>query len=369
MSNKNKCVLPKLCDPEVPETPEVYPEATPEFSVCAGNQMLHWDGTRMTATRREKPIPDGTYGKVTFLDGCIVGVGDCEHPTYSPPYCNPDPLPCGGEDTGAASVSETADNIIKQTPLGLFAKSYIVAGSGVSVSGAGTSNNPYKISASSTGNGGQSVIAGDSSVVVEEVDGISEISLFERGIEPGKYGQFIVNKQGIITGIDDSEEQPVVRITGEDGVEVQTLDGGQVNLSLTSSDAGNDTYTFGDKEVTLGPSGRIVAVENLPNRVGPIVGSYQAVLGRNDNVQFLYHLLHTWGEPLETDYVRSGTTHKLTVYIPSWARGSDYEVLVSTPIDYSYLTVTDAGSSITITDSLGGGSERVSYVNITIREA
>lgn len=151
MSNLN-CKKPKPCNPKEKQK-EIYPPPTPSFEQCVGDYEWKWDGTRLTRSR-VRHTPDGTYSTVTVVDGCIVSYDYASEPTYTPPFCSPNPGNCQGfPSTGyptegnysTLSISPHKDNTIVQSSSGLFARTYMRAGDNVRITGSGVSNSPYTI--------------------------------------------------------------------------------------------------------------------------------------------------------------------------------------------------------------------------------
>lgn len=254
------CKKPTPCPP-VEEPKEVYPPVTPSFDFCAGNYTISWDGARLRSEKTQN-IPDGEYGTVIFQDGCIVGVGDCAVPAYTPPFCNPNPPPCGdgsGGGSGSYSISPQAGNSLQDTALGLYAKTYIQAGSGVTVTGQGTQGSPYIVSASSEGSGGVNLVSDNPHIQLTTLAaGVTGIGLTTSGISPGTYNGFVVDAYGFITGFDaDDTEDAVEEILAGTDIEVAGAGGGVYTIGHASSAAGNKKFQLGGFTVDLNGSGHI----------------------------------------------------------------------------------------------------------------
>lgn len=258
--NDLDCKKPTPCPP-VEEPKEVYPPATPSFDFCAGNHSISWDGTRLRSEKTQD-IPDGEYGTVVFRDGCIVGVGDCAVPAYTPPFCNPNPPPCGdgsGGGSGGYSISPQAGNSLQDTALGLYAKTYIQAGSGVSVTGQGTQGSPYIVSASGGGSGGVNLVSDNPHIQLSTpAAGVTGIGLTTSGMTPGTYNGFVVDAYGFITGFDaDDTEDVVEEILAGTDIEVAGAGGGVYTIGHAASAAGNKNFKLGGFTVALNGSGHI----------------------------------------------------------------------------------------------------------------
>ena len=273
---RDNCKLPQPCVPE-----EVVPpkEPTPAFDLCVGDYSLHWDGTHLTYSRK-MVTPDGTYGSITLHDGCVVAYGDCEIPTYTPPYCNPNPLPCGdgvgtggGTGGGTVTVSPTAGNHLKQDQFGLFAKTYLGGGTGITVSGEGTQQRPYTVSlqGNADGNSGSdATIVGSGAISAVTRNGVTYISLKNNGVTAGKYGPLTVDENGLITAVDEDDmflTSKTLQVSRE--LTLQGVDTAQLGLAESSA-AG--THRFGGYDVTVSQGGRVTQVARVSDITG---GNYK----------------------------------------------------------------------------------------------
>ena len=259
MSNLD-CKKPQPC-PKPDTTTPTTPQATPAFSVCIADYTLHWDGTHATL-ERTRVTTDGTYGSITLQDGCVVGYGDCEIPTYTPPYCNPNPAPCndgtGGGKGTTATVSARAGNQLATDNYGLYAKAYVQGGTGVTVTGHGTQSSPYMVSmAENTGGSTDGKIVGQGGISVEQRGGVYFLSMPRAELTAGKYGAFTINEYGQITGVDDDITTLTSdNIGGSNDVQVSKIaDGISIDLAPTQLTA--NSYRFGGYDVSISDGGRV----------------------------------------------------------------------------------------------------------------
>ena len=259
MSNLD-CKKPQPC-PKPDTTTPTTPQATPAFSVCIADYTLHWDGTHATL-ERTRVTTDGTYGSITLQDGCVVGYGDCEIPTYTPPYCNPNPSPCnygtGGGTGTTATVSPRAGNQLATDAYGLYAKAYVQGGTGVTVTGHGTQSSPYMVSmAENTGGSTDGKIVGQGGISVEQRGGVYFLSMPRAELTAGKYGAFTINEYGQITGVDnDIATLTSDNIGGSNDVQVSKIaDGISIDLAPTQLTA--NSYRFGGYDVSISDGGRV----------------------------------------------------------------------------------------------------------------
>ena len=269
---RDNCKLPQPCVPEEVTPPK---EPTPAFDLCVGDYSLHWDGTHLTHDRKTV-TPDGTYGSITLHDGCVVAYGDCEIPTYTPPYCNPNPLPCGegvGTGGGTVTVSPTAGNHLKQDQFGLFAKTYLSGGTGITVSGEGTQQRPYTVSlqGNADGNSGSdATIVGSGAIDAVTRNGVTYISLKTNGVTAGKYGPLTVDENGIITAVDENDvflTSKNLQVSRE--LTLQGVDTAQLGLAESAA-AG--THRFGGYDVTVSQGGRVTQATRVSDITG---GNYK----------------------------------------------------------------------------------------------
>ena len=259
MSNLD-CKKPQPC-PKPDTTTPTTPQATPAFSVCIADYTLHWDGTHATL-ERTRLTTDGTYGSITLQDGCVVGYGDCEIPTYTPPYCNPNPAPCndgtGGGKGTTATVSPRVGNQLATDAYGLYAKAYVQGGTGVTVTGHGTQSSPYMVSmAENTGGSTDGKIVGQGGISVEQRGGVYFLSMPRAELTAGKYGAFTINEYGQITGVDnDIATLTSDNIGGSNDVQVSKIaDGISIDLAPTQLTA--NSYRFGGYDVSISDGGRV----------------------------------------------------------------------------------------------------------------
>lgn len=285
MSNLD-CKKPQPCP--TPDPTPTPPKPTPAFSVCIADYTLHWDGTHATL-ERTRFTTNGTYGSITIQDGCVVGYGECEVPTYTPPYCNPNPAPCneggsGGGTGTTATVSPRAGNQLSSDTYGLYAKAYVQGGTGVTVTGQGTQTSPYIISMASGTGGGTTggAIVGQGGISVEQRGGVYFLSMPRAELTAGKYGPFNVNEYGVITGIDDSVAMLTSdNINGSNDVQITNSAGG-ITIDLAPTQLTASSYRFGGYDVSISDGGRITnATQVARTEAGTYkFGAYNVTLDR-----------------------------------------------------------------------------------------
>lgn len=263
------CIKPTKCE-DVPVDRDIFPPETPKFSFCVGNQTIHWDGSRLQ-TEKTLDIADGEYGTVFVEGGCIIGYGPSPVATYTPPYCNPNPEPCGdGSETAGVSISPEAGNSLVDSALGLYARTYVQGSSGVSVSGSGTLASPYIVKG--TGSSGvMSVLSDNPHIVIDEtIPGSPAVGLSDSGITAGTYAGLTVDKYGFVTGYTEDTGDVVSDISAGTDISVSNI-GGTYTVGHTTQEAGNTTIRMGGYDVRISAGGHI---ESTTRQVNAEPGTY-----------------------------------------------------------------------------------------------
>lgn len=195
------CKKPKNCAP--PEPPKPH-DPTPPFEVCiALDYKLVWDGTHATL-ERVTTTPDGTYTLFNVVNGCIVNPGVGDVPTYTPPYCNPNPADCQ-QGNGSVNISHQSGNTIINYGDGLYARTYVQAGANIVVTGVGTAQDPYVVSGGA-GGGGIVNVVGEGGINARVENNVAFVGLAPTGVTPGVYNGFTINKLGQVTATDSALE-------------------------------------------------------------------------------------------------------------------------------------------------------------------
>lgn len=263
------CVKPVPCVPDAEEK-EIYPAPTPAFDFCAGNLLVSWDGSRLRS-QKVRDVPDGEYGTVTVTNGCITGFGPVPVATYTPPYCNPAPAPCGdGSSGGATPVSPEAGNILVSSALGLYAKTYIQGDTTIVVSGNGTQANPYKLTGGA-GSGVTKVTSNNLHIDIDEsIPGKPSIGLNDSGITAGVYAGFTIDRFGIVTAYSNTSDDVVSDIQPGTDVTVSSV-GSTFTIGHTTQEAGNTTVRLGAYDVRISAGGHI---ESTSRQNTVVAGTY-----------------------------------------------------------------------------------------------
>lgn len=133
------------------ESTTTVKEEQPDYSFCLpfGGKVVCTNGiVHVTAPT---PPANGVYDTITISAGCITDVAKQEiSPTVASP-CAPLPTACDCDGTGSVAVSTQSGNLSKLDATGnLYTTVAFKAGTGIKITGIGTSANPITISASST---------------------------------------------------------------------------------------------------------------------------------------------------------------------------------------------------------------------------
>lgn len=269
------CIKPVPCVPTA-EVKEIYPAETPAFDFCAGNLSIHWDGSRL---RSEKvyDIPDGEYGTITVTNGCITGYGAIPAATYTPPYCNPAPIPCGdgsGGDGGTTPISPEAGNILVSSALGLYARTYIQGDATITVAGNGTQANPYKLTGAAA-TGVKKVTSGNPHIKIDEtVPGTPSVGMVDSGIVAGVYAGFSIDRFGIVTAYSNTSDDVVSDVQAGTDISVSSI-GSAFTVGHTTQLAGNTTVRLGAYDVRISAGGHIEST----TRQGTVIAGTYAIDG------------------------------------------------------------------------------------------
>jgi hypothetical protein len=265
------------CDAPLTATP--LPRCVP-FSICSGNQRLHYDGECLYVTPSPQPVADGTYTQVTIQNGCIVAAGQAPVPSYTPSECcDPAHAEPGHPVAPEVMVSPLACNLVQNTPSGLAATLFITSGNGVLATGCGTVDDPLRFSAVDDGDSSIVARSGDETLYVHGDGSFLNpllIGLNPSGVTPGNYGGLMVNAYGIITGVAaEGGASTVKALVGMDGISAQAVPPGSgiYHVALMGIGGVEGTYALGKFNVTINGKGQVSGVAAAP-AVLPAGGSF-----------------------------------------------------------------------------------------------
>lgn len=275
----------------------------PAFKVCLPfGRALYWDGQGMRLMG-EAVLADGVYGQITVVDGCITNAELQPVCEYTPAPCTPAVTPCG-DSSSSVSLQPGTDNLLNFDAAGrLGAQIHYSAGTGISISGSGTTSDPLLLSADFPDQESTYIQGGMGPVTVSGT-GVSsdpyEISHGTSGIAAGTYGNITVDDYGHIIAVDDSGGA-ITSITDIGGLKIQQT-GTTVQLGLPTQ-AASGSFRFGGHDVTLDVYGRVTGVSQ------GISLSAQVIDGARYNIA-VNELGSITGLELKTDPV----THTVTEF-------------------------------------------------------
>ena len=254
---------------------------------------------------KSTPPPDGTYDRIIISGGCIVGVEKDERvPLYVGPVCAPVPGICGesSESGGGGTVcspSTLAGNLYSCDPAGRpLVRVNINQGSGVTVTGNGTEQDPFVISVAGGGAtvSGVYIKSGDSAL---EVTGSGsrtdpyEIQHKTTGVNGTKSG-FTFDEYGHLIGFkEQTAGKPEYALIPGDGIDVSAAGSDVYTISLAMPTNNlQGSYDVGCVNMTLDHKNRITKIEEGGSSIAPgfydVGGGYSLGIdgcGRIESVQ------------------------------------------------------------------------------------
>lgn len=300
------------------------------FDVClGGGRVLHFDG-QCFRLDGSVTIADGWYSQVQIVNGCIVDARTAEVSVYTPAPCAPAAGPCsdagGSGGSSLPPLSPDTCNLLSASGGQLMATLHTSPGSGVTVTGCGSQNDPLVISASSSGGTGDIYLNSStpSALVITGSGTLQDsfqIGLKESPLAAGTHGAFTTDAYGRITGYDATVSDGTITALAEGtGTSPTVLTPGvvQVNLKETGVTAGKylaggytldidstgrvtsavktvtveaGDYTFGRYDVTVNGTGSITAIaENAASDpLTKFVGVFRATSGDERVFSFETH--------------------------------------------------------------------------------
>ena len=261
--------LPDCGDSEQKGTSEGF---CPDWDACMpfGGRLYSRDGCVQVEASATAPA-DGVYDRVVVQDGCITGVAGQEVASYQPRPCTETPCACGSSESSGSGeeVSQSAGNLIYRDAGGaLLARLFLGSGSGVSLTGAGTQDDPLVASAApqvlrpyvQAGNSGVSVEGAgtqESPCVVSHADG-SAGEMLVNGFSFDRYGHLQgytpPSSAGTVNGV-LSRNGVLATTDAETGIVT-------VELAPAVTDA-SGTYRLGGFDVTVDGYGRVQQSEQV----------------------------------------------------------------------------------------------------------
>ena len=250
---------------------EVAQNDTPScaaFDVClGGGRSLHFDGQcfRVEGSVR---IPDGWYSQVQIINGCVVDAKDSDIPVYTPAPCAPAAGPCsesgGSGGSSMPPLSPDACNLLSNSGGQLLASLHVSQGTGVTVSGCGSQNDPLRISASSSEGG--SVYLQSSTPSALGVTGSGtlqdafQVGLKESPLAAGDHGAFTTDAYGRIIGYNAAaSDDALTALAPGAGTLAEIITPGVARVNLTETGVKEGSYLLGGYTLGIDVNGRVTS--------------------------------------------------------------------------------------------------------------
>lgn len=233
------------------------------LSVCLGfGRSLLFDG-QCWSLQGGPSIPDGVYNSITIQNGCPVTATVVEETPYVLPPCAPAAADCG-DATSSIVIAPGECNLSSLDAAGrLVTNVTLQAGSGVSISGCGSSQSPAVISATFDPSDIQvNISAGTSQyVTVDNPSGNNYIiSHVEHEGIAGTYGPYTFDAAGHLTAYEAEENSTgVQQIIVGPGLTL-TDNNGVVTIQLSQIGIEPGTYLLGGYNVIVDLNGRVTSV-------------------------------------------------------------------------------------------------------------
>lgn len=254
-----KCPRPvQQCDPQIIANAIAV---CPDWSVCLpwGGRLYQVEG----CVRYEPgtPPPDGVYGLFTLKDGCFIAAEEHPSDVYHPDPCAPVPCPCDSEggESNVCNPSTAAGNLYTCDAAGKpLVKAYVNGGNNITVTGTGTSTNPFTISMQSLDTGVANIVSGSNAIIVSNDGGTVTIE-HKTGYNDQTIMGMTFDEFGHLTDYNEQAASGITGIVPGDGISVDVdQSSGIATISLQSPAlVHNGTYVVGGYQVTLDNKNRI----------------------------------------------------------------------------------------------------------------
>ncbi|MDU8951639.1 MAG: hypothetical protein E7G41_06270 [Bifidobacterium sp.] len=266
------------------------------FDVCLGaGRSLHFDG-QCFRVDGSVTIPDGWYSQVQIVNGCIVDAKGADVSVYTPAPCAPAAGPCsdagGSGGSSMPPLSPDACNLLANSGGQLLATLHVTQGTGVTVSGCGSQNDPLRISSSNSGDGG-AVYLQSSTPSALGVTGSGtlqdafQIGLKESPLAAGEHGAFTTDAYGRITAYNASAaDDALTALAPGAGTEVEVITPGVARVNLTATGVKDGTYLLGGYTLGIDVNGRVVsAVQSVTVEAGTYtLGRYDVAVNATGSI-------------------------------------------------------------------------------------
>lgn len=260
--------------------PQTVAEGTsaecPDWEVCLpfGGRLYQQDGCVRHVPGT--PPEDGVYGLVTVQNGCIVSMEPEPVAKYQSDPCAPVPCPCDSSEDGGGNLcnpSTKSGNQYECDASGRpYAHAYVQAGDNVTVSGNGTSTNPYIVSSSLGDAGITNVRSNTSAITVSVSNNVATVS-HATGYNAQTINGMVFDAYGHLVDYSSSSASTTVNgIIGTNGISAETNNAGIVTIGLESPAhtlAGQ--YLLGGYTVEIDANNRVY---NISQEISAVAGSY-----------------------------------------------------------------------------------------------
>lgn len=323
--------------PPCPEPPvEPAPQPCPDWTICLpfGGQLVSHDGC--VYAERGNPPADGVYGKIIIANGCIAGVEPVEACLENIAPCAGNPVPCdGGTSGGCCQPSNATGNLYALDITGLpLVRCTVRGGSGISVSGDGTTSNPYIISAAAIDVQSVYITSENDAITVRGSGSYANpFALIHKEGLQGKVNGMTFDKYGhlIDTG-EGSANKGITAIVGGVGIDVQTDN--QTGMATVNQAPPvrnkNGTYHIGGWELELDEYNRIFDITreiDIPSATYPF-GIYNVSVNPTGSISYITQSNNGLGENFIFNWQAGGTptsrTAIFTLRVPTALGGVLY---------------------------------------------
>ena len=379
-----KCPRPvQQCDPQILANASA---SCPDWSVCLpwGGRLYQVEGC--VRYKPGTPPPDGVYGLFTLKDGCFIAAEEHPSDVYHPDPCAPVPCPCdseGGEST-VCNPSTATGNLYTCDASGKpLVKAYINGGNNITVTGTGTSTNPFTISMQSLDTGVANIVSGSNAITVSNDGGTVTI-----GHKTGYNDQTIMgmtfDEFGHLTNYSAQDASGVTGLVPGDGIKVDVdQSSGIATISLQDpAYVKTGEYTVGGWTMELDRLNRVYNMTRLiEHTAGTLVwGQYNVTLNDYGSVESFEVLpdpgtcIHGFYTHTNEEIIRRNITFNLRyssailvdiqVMAPAgWAEQVQFRVDGSPMANVQ--VIQEKGSSSSGSEEPGGGSGGTSTASLS----
>lgn len=333
--------LPPCPDP--PEEPT--PEPCADWSICLpfGGRLLSRNGC--VYAESGNPPADGIYGKIVIANGCIAGVEPVEACLDNVALCAGNPETCDSSinalaesSGGCCQPSNSIGNLYSLDITGLpLVRCTIRGGSGVTVTGDGTTSNPYIISASAIAVQSVYLASENDAIVVHGAGSYANpFAVAHKDGKQGKYNGMTFDKYGhlIDTG-EGSANSGINAVVGGTGIDVQTDNKvGMATVGLAKPVRNkNGAYHIGGWALELDEYNRIFDLTreiNITSATYPF-GFYDVSINPTGSISGIAQSNNGLGENFVFNWQAGGTPHTrkatFTLRIPTALGGVLYTAM------------------------------------------